>query len=78
MFDWELRDPWFLLLAALAPLVYCSGHPIVVAAGLFLADPAGAYEAVVAAAVVATSRGPAGAGARHAGHIPGAAAYTAA
>ena len=22
MFDWELRDPWFLLLAALAPLVY--------------------------------------------------------
>ena len=22
MFDWELRDPWFLLLAVLAPLVY--------------------------------------------------------
>lgn len=22
MFDWELRDPWFLLLLALVPLIY--------------------------------------------------------
>ena len=55
MFDWELRDPWFLLLRC-SPARLLAGHTFRLAAGVLVTDPAGARQAVLAAAVVARTR----------------------